>query len=451
MNELANKKALVIGLGISGRSAVSFLLRKKALVTGVDNNLDLLHKNPELQSLSKKGLKTYHESENINVENFDLIVVSPGVPESHPLYKKAREKNLEIVGEVELACRYIKGTFLGITGTNGKTTVTLLVTHVLNQNGKPAYALGNSGVALTSEDAEKAMSENAIIVAELSSYQLDTMHTQVIDAAVLLNITPDHLDRYHTMENYAKSKWHIQDCVKAKGVFYAEESSWKEFGHLLKGAKPKLYGYSADCQVTSDLTSLIIDNKKMSPLPDSCKGKQNHDLENLMAAYALCSYVGITPEQFMSAFATFKKPSHRIEYITTLDGVLYYDDSKGTNLDAVIRAVNSLPGHMVLIAGGVDKGAAYTPWIAAFENKVKCVCAIGQAAPKIEKDIGHAIPVKLFHSLEEAVRHAANLAKSGEIVLLSPGCSSFDMFKDYAHRGEEFQRIVKQLQPVGLK
>lgn len=450
MNELSNKKVLVIGLGISGRSAVQFLLRRNAIVTGIDGNLDLLKNNQELQLLSKKGLTKLHESECVNVENFDLIVVSPGILESHPIYKKAREAKVEVIGEVELACRFIKGTFLGITGTNGKTTVTLLVTHVLNQSGKLAYALGNSGIALTSEDAEAAIAENAIIVAELSSYQLDTMNSRVIDAAVLLNITPDHLDRYHNMENYAKSKWHIGDCIKSNGVFYAEEKSWQEFGYLPKNIEPKLYGYS-NCAISTDLNSLIVDGKIVGPLPDSCKIKQNHDLENLMAAYALCQYVGVTVEQFLSAFATFKKPAHRIEYVTTVSGVSYYDDSKGTNLDAVIRAVNSLPGNIVLIAGGVDKGAAYTPWINAFAHKVKCICAIGQAATKISKDISHAIPVVLFQNLEDAVEHAASLAKSGETVLLSPGCSSFDMFKDYAHRGEEFQRIVKQLEPISSK
>lgn len=444
MQKLEGKSVLVIGLGLSGRSAVRFLLNRGAHVSGIDGNQELLKSNPEIAILREAGLKTIQEP--IQLQQFDLIVVSPGVPQTHPLYVEARNLGIEVIGEIELACRFLKGTFLGITGTNGKTTVTLLVTHVLNHSGKSARALGNLGVALTSETATEQAEQ--ISVVELSSFQLETLHSRVIDAAVLLNVTPDHLDRYSGMDHYALAKLHIADCLKPGGEFYVEDKCWQEFGHLFNPVIPitaKTYGYREQCDLSTDLQHLISNKKIASMLPSSFRGKVSHDLENLMAAYALCQHVGVTPEQFMEAVKTFKKPAHRIEFVREHKGVSYYDDSKGTNIDAVVRAVDTIQGNIVLIAGGVDKGSAYTPWIAAFADRVKCVCAIGQAAPKIQQDLSQAMPVALCKGLEEAVNYAAQLAQPGDTVLLSPGCSSFDMFRDYSHRGEEFQRIVKQL------
>lgn len=442
---MKNIRALVIGLGISGRSAAAFLLKNGALVLGVDSKREVLSSNPDVVRLRQQGLQTHHESELTSVAQFNLVVVSPGVPQTHRLYTQAKAAGIEVIGEVELAFRFLKGTVLGITGTNGKTTVTLLIEHVLNQSGKPARALGNIGTPLTSELLERAHDEQEIIVAELSSFQLETLHAHVIDAAVVLNVTPDHLDRYADMDAYAQAKFHIANCLKPNGIWYLEHRCYQEFGHLWHGKAPLLYGYTPSCDVYTDLKHLVVNRKIECVLPSQWQGKVSHDLENIMAAYAICRHVGVTPAQFLEALASFKKPAHRIQFVRTLKGVSYYDDSKGTNIDAVIRAVAALQGEIVLIAGGVDKGAAYTPWIEVFNRRVKYVCAIGQAAPKIKQDIGHAVPVELFPGLEQAVAHAAHIAKTGDIVLLSPGCSSFDMFRDYAHRGEEFQRVVNNL------
>lgn len=435
-------KTLVIGLGISGRSAANLLLHQGFQVTGIDGNRDLLASNADVAAMRSKGLVTQHESELSNIEQFASVVVSPGIHPQHPVYATAKEMGIPILGEVELACRYIKGTFLGVTGTNGKTTVTLLTAHVLQHAGKRVKALGNVGVPLSAQCLDDS---SDIAVVELSSFQLDTLQNQVIDAAVLLNVTPDHLDRYGNMDEYARSKLHIADCLKPNGCLFIENKCHQEFGHLRPDIQPKTYGYQSDCNIMSDLKHLITGKKIACVLPSQFQARASHDLENLMAAYALCSCVGITPEQFLEGLATFKKPHHRIEYVRTVNGVAYYDDSKGTNLDAVIRAVESLSGPIVLVAGGVDKGAAYTPWIQAFADKVKCICAIGQAAPKIKKDLDPAIPVELFENLEQAVLGASKRAFPGETILLSPGCSSFDMFRDYVHRGEEFQRIIHNL------
>lgn len=437
---MKKQRILVLGLGVSGRSAAVFLMQQGAEVWGVDSNRDLLQQNPELQLLQQQGLKTASDDVSIAIEQFDYVVVSPGISPQHPLYSDAKLKGVPCLGEVELACRHLKGKFLGVTGTNGKTTVTLLANHVLQQSGFPSRAVGNVGVPLTSQIGTNS---EGLFVLELSSFQLDTMHTPVLDAAVLLNITPDHLDRYNTMEAYAKSKMQIADCLKPDGILYIEERCHRDYGYLLK-KKSKTYGYSDDCDIHTDLFSLFVGNKLEGVLPSSLQGKESHDLENMMAAYALCRSAGITFPQFLSGLATFQKPAHRIEYVATVNQVHFYDDSKGTNLDAVIRAVEVLGGksNLILIAGGVDKGAAYSPWIDAFKNKVKGIIAIGQAAVKIEGDLAHAISVQRATSLEEALKIASKSAISGDTVLLSPGCSSFDMFRDYKHRGQEFQRIV---------
>lgn len=441
---MENGSVLVIGLGISGRSAAALLLQKKNSVHGVDGKWEQLRSNSEIIDLCGQGMTISHDQEALDLDQFDLVVVSPGISQKHPLYVQAKEKGIEILGEIELAFRYLEGIFVGITGTNGKTTTTLLVTHVLNECGKPARALGNVGVPLTSQCGETLHSKE-INVVELSSYQLETMHTHVLDVAVLLNITPDHLDRYHSMEEYANAKLHIANCLKSEGILYLEQQSWLDFGYLTPKLKAKTYGYGKENDLFTDLQHLYSGKKIECVLPLQLQGKKSHDLENLMAAYALCSYLGVTGEQFIQAVASFKKPAHRVEFVKTVKGISYYDDSKGTNIDAVIRAIQSVPGKIVLIAGGVDKGSSYEPWIQCFADKVRGIFVIGQAAAKMQRELSHALPVVLCESLEKAVAGATEMAEMGETVLLSPGCSSFDMFRDYAHRGEEFQRLVQQL------
>lgn len=441
--EWAGKKVLVIGMGLSGRSAAQFLMMHGAKVQGVDRDEKLLQTHPEIQEMVQKGLTVRVDHASHACGEFDLLVLSPGVPPTHPLVQDAQQKGLPVIGEIELGCRIAKNPMLGITGTNGKTTVTLLVTHVLEQCGCPARALGNVGAPFTKELL--TLPSDVSIVLELSSYQIETLYQPVLETGIILNITPDHLDRYGTMEAYAKAKCDLQRCIIPGGFLYIEERAWDGYGYLLTNERIRLYGYSETSYIFTDLISVFREGKKAFELPPSLKGRKSHDLENLLAAYALCAEKGIAGEDFINAFQCFKKPAHRIEFVQEHLGVRYYDDSKGTNLDAVIRAVQSLDAPIVLIAGGVDKGAPYTPWIQEFKNKVKLICAIGQAAGKMREQIAPQIPVMIFDSLDEAVRQAAGLAVSGDIVLLSPGCSSFDMFKDYAHRGEEFKRIVHQL------
>lgn len=437
IGSLKGKKALVIGLGISGRSAAAFLLNQHAHVYAADDKLQEIKNRPEILQLVEKGLFLIKENE---IPQPDFVVLSPGVPMTHPLIVLAHKNNWEIIGEIELACRYLSQPMLGITGTNGKTTVTLLTAHVLNQSGIPARALGNSGIPLTSV-FEKALKSNEMLVLELSSYQLETLHVRCLDAAVLLNITPDHLDRYHSMKEYAAAKLRVSSCLKTGGQFFAEESCASQYPSLNVFS----YGYHTSSTIYTDLTHVYKDKILQFSLPENLQGKRSHDIENLMGSYALCSSMGVTAERFAAAYSTFVKLPHRIEFVRTHRGISYINDSKGTNLDAVIRAVGSIDGKIVLIAGGVDKGASYTAWLNAFAGKVRCICAIGESAKKIETELGNDIPIRLYKSLSDAVYAAAHVAKPGETVLLSPGCSSYDMFKDYEHRGDEFKRLVEAL------
>lgn len=433
-----------MGLGISGQAAALFLIRRGAQVAGVDKNAIALQATAPIKHLQSLGLAIYSESEPIDVAMFDFVVVSPGIPQTHFIYVEAKRLAKEIIGEIELACRSLQGTSLGITGSNGKTTTTMLTTHVLNAAGKPAAALGNIGIPLTTA-LDDPLLKGKILVLELSSWQLDTLQSKPLDAAIILNITPNHLDRYDNLEEYALAKLHLFDCIKEGCPYFMGDRAWQTFHHVCQKKKPILFGYSNGSDLFCDKEKIFFNKAIEYVLPKQYIGLTSHDVENMMAAYLLCRSQGVDKETFLQAFSTFQKPPHRIEFVRRIQDVAYYNDSKGTNIDAVARAVESLPGQIVLIAGGVHKGTSYRPWIDVFKGKVRHVCAIGQAADLIRQDLTPFIPVDILGSLKEAIDHASNLSHCGDSILLSPGCSSYDMFRNYEHRGEEFKRIVQSL------
>lgn len=426
------KNILIVGFGLSGRSAAQFLISRGMNVIAVDDKRD------EIASLS--SIEIFKDLPEGII--FDYAVCSPGVPPTHSIIRQLNSKHIKIMSEVELAFDHIKNPIIGVSGTNGKTTVTLLTSHILNACGIKACALGNVGIPLTS--AIDTLSSNEIVVAELSSYQLEDLKTPLLDASVLLNITPDHLDRYHTMENYAKAKMQLQKITKNPLRFFIDHKSYSEYGTFLKNSPVSTYGYE-DQTLSTDLKSIFFDGNHLVDLPGILQNKKNHDLENFLAAFALCWSMGAAPHAIQAAYETFIKPHHRIEFVKEHQGIKFYDDSKGTNIDAVIRAVESIEGSIHLIAGGVDKGSSYSPWIPIFHNKVKKVYAIGQAAQKIHQELENSIEVELYLTLQSAVSAAYQNAKAGENVLLSPGCASFDMFKDYVDRGLSFQKIISSL------
>jgi len=421
-------KTLVIGLGKSGRAAYDLLVKDGHSVIGTDDNLD------HLKKLSSEGIATQADP---RLEEFDLIILSPGIPPTNRLYAKAIQLGKKITGEAELALRRLHQPCIAITGTNGKTTVTLLTEHILKSSGLKAQALGNVGTPLTSYLGEP----QEIMVVELSSFQLELMKTPVVDIGMILNITPDHLDRYSTMEEYAKAKCRLQEIMKGPGDFWVHQTVATEFKSLLN-SNYQTYGTGSDCNCWTDKTVLMSGEKIETILPNRYRSLGEHESENVLAAWILCRKFGVGSASFLAGLETFKKPAHRIEFVATLEGVDYFNDSKGTNIDATMKAVEAMTKEVILIAGGVDKGSSYEPWKKSFAGKVKQVLAIGQAAAKIAAELKPQFDVEIVATLQEAVEYARRQAKEGMSVLLSPGCSSYDMFKDYADRGDKFKKFV---------
>ncbi|HSX13750.1 MAG TPA: UDP-N-acetylmuramoyl-L-alanine--D-glutamate ligase [Chlamydiales bacterium] len=381
---------VVLGMGISGKAAASYLLRQGHHVIGVDRKASAL----DLSELSGLVLS----DENITFENVDQVIVSPGISLSHPLVQQAFAKNIEVIGEVEFAFRNIRNRCIGITGSNGKTTTTLQIAHVLKAAGLRARAVGNVGVSLSTVLGN--VEDDEILVVELSSFQLDTLKQRCLDYAVILNITENHLDRYPSMREYAEAKIAIQDCLKENGTLFITEQVQNRYSFKRKFA--------------------------------------------FFDVFAICSKFGITRVVFDQALASFKKPPHRIEWIGEKDGVTFYNDSKSSNVESVIFAVRQMQNPVILIVGGTDKGSNYRPWIDCFKNTVKHVIAYGLAKEKIEHELEGSIPFTKVGPFAEAVEIACKMAQEKDIVLLSPGCSSYDQFANFERRGEVFKELIRK-------
>lgn len=423
-----SKKVAVIGLGKSGSSAASYLQSLGFTVFVTDDK----------QTVGPEG-SIFLPAERLAAQlvGIDFVVISPGVPLTHVVAVQAKALGLEVFCDVELAFRRLSQkptAVVGITGSNGKTTTTSLTCHILNSSGINAKAVGNIGNPILSEVAEP----KDALVAELSSFQLETMSTKVLDAACILNITPNHLDRHGTMEEYVKAKRRIGECVKPDGAFWVQKAaSWSP--DLLH------FGFDEACELYTDGKSVYRFGVKESELPETLQNSRSHNVENYLAAYALARALGAPCDMPSIAYSSFVKPKHRLEYVCSHNGISFYDDSKATSVDAVLRAVESLPCPIVLIAGGVHKGYPYTAWQKAFAGKVRACVLIGQAADIIEQDLERAVPIFRANSLEEAVSKAIGEAKSQDAVLLSPGCASYDMFTSFEDRGSKFQQIVRAL------
>jgi UDP-N-acetylmuramoylalanine--D-glutamate ligase len=421
-------RAVVFGLGISGISACSYLLRQGYSVIACDDNP--AKTLPETIAGCMVRASSSDVMQMLAKEKISLFCTSPGIPPTNPLLTLAASLGIDIVVDVELAFRSCNKLCLGITGSNGKTTVTSLVEHILQENGKDAKAVGNIEVPILD-----AMHHD-ILVVELSSFQLKRIKTAALSGACVLNITPNHLNVHPTFEDYFEAKMHIKDLVKTESM-YVHES--------LSAHATRTYGYTEEAHVYSNGNEIVRFGKKEIVLPKPLQGIFTHDVANFLAAYALCRDVGISPEGCVSAFDSFQKPPHRIQFISTIRGVSYYDDSKATSIDAVMKALEAVPGPILLIAGGVHKGEAYTEWL-SMKNKIHAIFAIGQAANLIQDDLGKEIPVTCCTNLEDATLSAVAVAKGGESVLLSPGCSSYDMYNNYKERGVHFQQIVRRLE-----
>lgn len=449
--EVSGKKVLVFGSGISGIGAVELLENHGADVILYDGNEKL-----EKEDIKKKlfeGSKAEIIIGNLEdeiIENLDIVVLSPGVPTDLPIVNKMRETGAYITGEVELAYSFGKGDVLAITGTNGKTTTTTLLGEIMKAYQDEVFVVGNIGNPYTI--AAKDMTDRSVAVAEMSSFQLETIDTFRPKVSAILNFTPDHLNRHHTMENYVEAKKNIAKNQTESDicVLNYEDERTREFGENLK--TQVLYFSSAH---RLDKGIFLEDGKIYYKNPEEicvCDVKDlqllgTHNYENIMAAVAMAAAYGVPMETIRKVICAFKGVEHRIEYVTEKNGVAYYNDSKGTNPDAAIKGIQAMNRPTILLGGGYDKDSSYIEWIQAFDGKVKKLILLGQTKEKIAKDCDTCgfHDYVLVDTFEEAVELACELAVSGDAVLLSPACASWGMFPNYEVRGERFKELVYAL------
>jgi UDP-N-acetylmuramoylalanine--D-glutamate ligase len=388
----------------------------------------------------KHGERTFRDQ--------DMIVVSPGVPSDVAPLQHARRLGIPVIGEIELTARFLEGHIVAITGSNGKTTTTTLTGEIIASGGHKTLVGGNIGTpAITFVEHSSA---DTWVVLEISSFQLESIETFRPHISAILNITPDHLDRHGSMENYIAAKKRIFENQTAED--FAVLNADNEISHsLAAGLQPQVLWFSRQHSVERGAflrgeTIIYRDGRDVEIMPVSeIELKGAHNVENVLAAVAMGMAAGIEPTAIRRAVKEFRAVEHRLEYVSTLRGVQYYNDSKATNVDATIKALQSFPANIHLILGGKDKGSDYSELNALIAERVKRVYTIGAAAAKIESQIGSAVPITSAQTLESAVRKAADLAVEGDVVLLAPACASFDQFPSYEHRGRVFKELVQSL------
>jgi UDP-N-acetylmuramoylalanine--D-glutamate ligase len=372
-------------------------------------------------------------------------VTSPGVGLGHPIILKCRSRNIEVISEVEFALRLVKDVppkMIAITGTNGKTTVCELLCHIFKSAGKKCEAIGNIGRPVIDVLGQPRDLWPEWCIIEISSFQLETTFQQLFTMGGWLNVAPNHLDWHPSMDEYRRAKQRLSQLVVKDGLFVCHHSLPPlEF---IPEARVIRYGRMGG-DLTIEGQTILYKGKEVGRLPPSVSKGFPHDVDNYLAAFSLSVEAGIEPALIAESYQVFKKPHHRIEFVGEFNGVKYFDDSKGTNIAATAAAVAAVPGPVVLIAGGVHKGASYAYWKQAFSGKVRAIVAIGQARHIIASDVGDEIPVQFAQTLQEAVAKSTCAIPPPCSVVLSPGCSSFDMFRDYSERGDRFQQYVKLL------
>ena len=447
------KKVLVVGTGKSGVAATGLLLKEKVqtVLFDADKELDtkeFFEKNPSLNGVSL----ILGDLSDEQIKQFDIAVLSPGVPTDIPMVNRLRDAGVKIWGEIELAYAFGKGRIIAITGTNGKTTTTALTGEIMAEHYDDVRVVGNIGIPYTS--MVQGTTEETVTVAEISSFQLETIHEFRPHVSAILNITPDHLNRHHTMENYIKAKEDITKnqtaddfCVlnyedevlrtfaekcPAKVIFFSSRRVLDE-GFYLEGEEIM---YAHD-----NKTDRVINVNDLNLLG-------RHNYENVMAACAMSVSIGVPMDKIVEVLKTFKALEHRIEYVTEKRGVRFYNDSKGTNPDAAIQGIRAMNRPTLLIGGGYDKQSEYDEWIEAFDGKVKELVLIGQTADKIEACakkhwFNNVVKKETF---EDAITYCYAHAVSGDAVLLSPACASWGMFPNYEERGRIFKEIVNGLE-----
>ncbi|MCW5978870.1 MAG: UDP-N-acetylmuramoyl-L-alanine--D-glutamate ligase [Bryobacteraceae bacterium] len=440
---ITGARVLVVGLGLSGFAALELLRGKCASLHATDVN-PLETMAGAVERLASLGA-SFTLQDPSAFEGADLIIVSPGVPADLKELEAARERGVPVIGELELASYFLRGPVIGITGSNGKTTTTALAGHILHASGIPAQVGGNIGTPPAAMvDASRPWQWNVL---ELSSFQLETIVRFRAKVAVALNVTPDHLDRHHTMEAYAAAKRRLFETQRYGdfAVLNADDAVCVSYGALrartvwFSGARKLESGlWLEDGRVAIEGETLI----EASEVP--LRGR--HNLENVMAAAAVAQIAGATATSIREAIRTFPGVEHRLEFVRNLDGVDFYNDSKATNVDATLKALDAFDGGLWVILGGKDKGSDYGALRAPLKAKARAALLIGASSSKIDAHLGDAVEKIHCGALERAVQEAWGRAAAGDTVLLAPACASFDQFQNYEHRGRAFKEAVRKLE-----
>jgi UDP-N-acetylmuramoylalanine--D-glutamate ligase len=455
--DLAGKKITVVGLGKTGIALARFLKNRGAavVVTDMETEENLGPHGQELRQMDIALEAGRHRSETF--EQADLIVLSPGVPHTIAPVVRAQETGTAVMGEIELASRFIEEPIVAVTGTNGKTTTTELIGDMLKRSGMEVFVGGNIGNPLVGYIDRGRRAD--VIVAEISSFQLDTIDRFRPQIAVLLNITIDHLDRYPDFEAYAASKMRIFENQKASDIAVLNSSDalvhsltadlkTKKLVYPKPGANENgatINGNRINFQI-DDPGPLDVSSQNQWSLDLSrVKLRGRHNLENACAAGLAALAAGARPQAIQEALEQFHGGAHRLEYLDTVDDVEFFNDSKATNVDAVIRAVQCFSQPVVLIMGGLDKGSNFELLGDFFHDHVKTLIVMGQAADLIQTALGGKAPTARAASMAQAVNQARQAASPGDVVLLSPGCASFDMYDSYGQRGDDFRKEVMNL------
>ncbi|GAB4337606.1 MAG: UDP-N-acetylmuramoyl-L-alanine--D-glutamate ligase [Candidatus Abyssubacteria bacterium] len=448
MSDLSGKKAAVVGLGLSGVAAARLLRKHGAQVTLTDDKPE-----KELQEAMRalEGVGASYRlggiDRNLLLES-DLIVISPGVPSDLPQVEAARRASVEVISEVELAYWYCSGPIVAITGTNGKTTTTMLAHHIARHAGINVALGGNVEIPFAEVVNGKAYD---LYVLEVSSFQLENIEKFRPRVGVLLNITPDHFDRHRNMENYVAAKLRLfsnqgqddfavlnrddqtlgrmSDTIRSPILWFSMKEAVRQ-GAFVKRSKIVTRFMDAEHELM-DVASIPLFGR--------------HNVENVLAALAAMLPIGVSPEICRSAVESFRAVEHRLERVREVGGVLYVNDSKATNIDALEKSLESFDRPIVLIAGGRGKKSDYRVLRRLVEQKVREMILIGEDAPLMEEAFGDVVPTQRADTLPDAVKTAAAVARPGDCVLLAPACASFDMFQNYKHRGHVFKEAVQQL------
>jgi UDP-N-acetylmuramoylalanine--D-glutamate ligase len=443
--ELNGIRVLVVGMKKSGMASVRLLVEKGAVVRATD-----LKPAAELpgagELLDALGVPFAPQSAEV-FRGCDWIVVSPDVPADLPALEEARGRGVRVIGEVELAAPFLKGRTIGITGSNGKTTTTSLVGHILRESGVPVQVGGNIGTPVTSMIASSR--EDGWNVLELSSFQLETIERFRAHIAVALNVTQNHLDRHHTFENYAAAKGRLFETQGAgdHAVLNAEDAVC---GSYAGRSAATAEWFSSRRKVTPGATlcgeKLVLDSRLLMEAGEvPIRGR--HNIENVLAASIAAARAGVSHQEIAQGVRTFQAVEHRLEFVRRVSGIDFYNDSKATSVDATLKALDAFPGGLWVILGGKDKGLDYAALSEPLAAKARAALLIGAAAPKIAAQIEGAVPVVDMKTLEAAVEYGFRNGRPGDTVLLAPACASFDQFRSFEHRGEVFKRAARRLEP----